>query len=110
MNTKLTVSLDGLIVVVGARYPFDEAHYPGFDSLTPEKQQLFALNHLLKHLVKATGTIATQLENTDHGGEHDIEIVRQTTAKLLVNALNLARVLEIDAEELATRIYDSLRP
>lgn len=96
--------LKKLMKDVSEKWVFNETNYPGFDRLSPHQQKLFIIRHIRDHMDKAEGVIATQTEHADHGGYMDSIAFKMATAKILINTLQLALVLEMDSEELMERI------
>ena len=104
MTTQPTPDLASLMAFIGQGFPFTQDHYPNADLRTPESALAFAVSHSSKHIAKSGGKIAAESEEWDHGGTMDEEALKVATTKMLVNALNLARVLKMSPEEIAARV------
>ena len=102
--TGPTPELSSMMEYIGTHFPFTQERYPNADLSTPEKKLAFAVRHSSAHMSKTGGRIAAQVERYDHGGTMDRENLEVETAKMLVNALNLARELGMSAETLASMV------
>ncbi|MEI7719647.1 MAG: hypothetical protein WCI89_00325 [bacterium] len=88
--------LVALMRLIGERYQFTPEHYPELVQLVGEQRTAFAVKHSALHMMKSVGAIAAQGEAADHGDLMDIGALRIAIAKMLVNTLKLAEVLEIE--------------
>lgn len=94
-------TLDELLALASAFFPYDQANYPDIDLSTPEKVKAFAIRHGLAHLAKSTGKIAAAVESADHGTPLDERELRINIAKAFMTVLNLAKNLGMTGEKLA---------
>lgn len=104
MTTQPTPDLASLMAVIGQGFPFTQEHYPQADLSTPQSTLAFAVSHSSKHMAKSCGKIAAESEEYDHSGTMDEEALKVATTKMIVNALNLARMLGMSPEEIAERV------
>lgn len=95
------VNLAELMRKIDEKYRFSGDAYPALQMNSAEKQYYFGIAHSNLHMQKAQGTIATELEEADHGGVMSLATLRTATSKQLVNVLKLASHLGLSAEELA---------
>jgi|JI9StandDraft_1071089.scaffolds.fasta_scaffold10828_4 NTP pyrophosphatase (non-canonical NTP hydrolase) len=55
------------------------------------------IRHILLHLVKSTGKVATYCEATEHGKEVDpLQVIDEVLPDLLIHALQIANYYEVD--------------
>jgi len=59
--------LHALQTFVEANWPFNNKNYPRMPKHKDERQLVFVLNHLAKHLQKEVGKLIRLLEPWDHG-------------------------------------------
>lgn len=85
---------------IASRFVFDETNYPLLQKLTPEERLQFSINHCLQHMMKQVGKIAAHLEDRDHGGAGNPEVLKEALVKEFINVLRLAELLQVSAEEL----------
>lgn len=104
MTAQPTPDLASLMTFIGNGFPFTQEHYPKADLSTRESTLAFAVSHSSKHMAKSGGKIAAESEEYDHSGAMDEEALKVATTKMLVNALNLARMLDMSPEEIAARV------
>jgi hypothetical protein len=107
MNERLSPifsDLQEVIDYIASRFVFDEASYPLLSKLTPEERVHFSVNHSFQHMAKQIGKIAAHLEDRDHGGAGNPDILKEALVKEFINILRLAELLHIDAEELLSSI------
>ena len=104
MTKAPTPDLASLMTFIGEGFPFTQEHYPHADLRNPSFTLAFAVSHSAKHMAKSTGKIAAESEEWDHGGIMNEEALKVATTKMLINALNLARMLEMTPEEIAARV------
>jgi hypothetical protein len=97
-------NLQEAIDYIAARFVFDEASYPLLHKLTPEERLQFSVNHSLQHMTKQLGRIATYLEDKDHGGTGNPDLLKQALVKQFINILRLSELLKVNAEELFSSI------
>ena len=90
------------------RYPFSGDRYPELRAASTEQLKQFARRHLLLHLTKSLGKLATQVEVVDHGGSDDIAVTEEALVKLVLNALRYAQIEEFPEERLLERIPEFL--
>src|SRR4051812_38441753 len=93
--------ISGLMAEIAQKYPFSSEKYKRLKpDARPDEILEFGVRHSLLHMTKSLGVIATVLEKTDHSGVLRDSPLREVTVKSVINALNLANVLGISAEEL----------
>lgn len=107
------MDISRLYFLVTSRYVFNDQAYPGLKSIDKgEPTRAFILNHVLSHAVKQTGKLATIAETFDHEqafAKNARTIIRESSAKLIVNAVQLAFHFGINHEELEQAINESLK-
>ena len=110
-DTKMDLGrLHDLMLKIKVSYPFTPEKYPAMKGLAfGQPITDFAVNHSCKHMAKTVGALATQCEAADHGGVMDREKLREAAAKMTINTLNLASVLEMSAEELVEAVGKELK-
>ena len=73
--------------------------------MSDEKRTLFAIRHILMHQAKALGQACEAIEPCDHGApQYDAEKLHKAARKFFGNAFRLARILNINANELVTKL------
>lgn len=99
------VDLDQMMRHIDAAYVFSAEVYPQLkkDGVNPF---LFGVGHSNLHMQKAQHTIASELEKADHGRGVSIKLLRDATAKQLVNVLKLAAHLDMSAADLARHVEE----
>ena len=110
MSEVATTGLQALMSHIGSVYAFVPEKYPDLRAITGWPGRChFAVRHTALHMAKSTALVATQAEAADHGGKIDLDALRVAAAKQVINALNLAHVLEISAEQLIETINEELK-
>ena len=108
MNLDETApSLQILMNAIEGFWSFDGSKYPALSSdSSADAVQLFARGHILSHLVKVAGNIATLVEQADHGCSLPVDNLgsRVLCARFLVDALRLACLEGVTAEDLVKYI------
>ncbi len=99
-QTPTLSNLQEAIDYIASRFVFDEASYPLLQKLTPEERLQFSINHGLQHMMKQLGRIATHLEDKDHGGAGNEDLLKQALVKEFINILRLSELLHVNAKEL----------
>lgn len=97
--------LQDLMQEIVEGWKFDEESYVGFGNLSESQQKNFIRKHVLLHLMKSQGKIATILEKADHDGGFE-EFDDAFTAKLLMNVLRLAEVEGLNAYDLVNKVKE----
>ncbi len=97
-------NLQEAIDYIAAQFVFDEASYPILQKLTSEERLQFSVNHSLQHMMKQIGKIATHLEDKDHGGVGNNDMLKQALIKEFINILRLSELLNVNAKELLESI------
>jgi hypothetical protein len=108
--SRTATDLASLMRLIEEAFPFTPDHYPNGDLSTSEKMLAFAVEHSHKHLSKSLGRIGAESEEYDHGGVMDEDKLKTAATKMVVSALNLARMLGMSAEDVALKIPEVLRP
>ena len=93
-------NLQQTIDYITSRFVFDEASYPLLQKLSVEERLQFSINHSLLHMTKQLGKIATHLEDSDHGGQGNPELLKEALIKQFINVLRLSELIGVSAEEL----------
>lgn len=84
MSDQVSLSnLQDAMDYIAAHFVFDEASYPLLQKLTSEERLQFSINHSLQHMMKQLGRIATHLEDKDHGGAGNPELLGLHANELL---------------------------
>lgn len=94
------MDLKTLMKLVEEHWQFTNEEYPGYGALTPPRQQLFRLRHILLHQTKAVGYLAQVCEPVEHGQELNTEPLPQIARKFFHNALQLALAIGMTPEDL----------
>lgn len=95
---------DTLIEFVTKHNIFNEKKYPELAGATQEEIFRFAVKHSALHFSKVAGKVAAVSESVDHGGVTDVEELKKSISKTVVNALRLAEVIGMTGEEIIQRI------
>lgn len=85
---------------VAELWPFSYENYPQLHSTLPA-----AIAHVLLHVSKDAGRLATGVEPADHGKSVDYALIRRSTRNMLVNALRLCSLLEVQPSDLLADYY-----
>ena len=109
-RSEVSLDIESLMNEVRKGFPFIPEKYSQLSHCRTEGEILqFCIDHILKHVVKQTGKIATEMEAFDHGRPTvNVAELEKAAAKLLVNALNLANVLRIDPKRLVAMAVSEL--
>lgn len=108
-SVSQVLALESLIKEIGKVYSFTPDKYPRLSKFTTDTElNQFCIDHILKHLQKNVGAIATQSEKFDHSGKLRAEELDSAAIKLLINALSLLGVLRISSTEILARIQQEL--
>lgn len=99
-------NIDELIHYIAQHFPFDEDHYPELKGATEQQRLNFAIRHLTVHFAKVTGKIATVAEGTDHGSSPNLEELRLSIPKALINTLRLAELVGMTESDIIKAIED----
>ena len=106
--TKLELmdqELDKLIRFIGKNFAIDDKKYPDLkDQYDVQAVFKFALRHVVLHMAKATGMVATASERFDHGKEFDVEVIKDEATSNIINGLKLAELFKISGAELIERM------
>lgn len=94
---------------VGSRFVFDVTSYPVLQKLNAEERTRFSIQHNLLHMNKQLGRIATHLEDVDHGGSGNPELLKEAVVKELVNVLCLAKTLGLTVTDLLAAIPKQMK-
>lgn len=101
LTTKTPENILQALRYILSKYEFTTENYPKLKkSITPKDKKIFAINHSLMHMNKATGKIAGELEKNDHGGDIDFSALQEATVKMFINVLVLANEIGIDGKRL----------
>ena len=101
---KMKRDLDKLIEFVGRHFVFDEQIYPELKGANEEKRLAFAVRHSALHFSKTAGKVAAVSEDVDHGGELDIETVKENIPKAIISTLKLAEIVGMKGDEIVNAI------
>lgn len=101
--------LQEAIDFIASKFVFDAASYPLIVKLTPEEKLQFSVNHSLQHMTKQIGKIAAHLEDKDHGGDGNDEVLREALVKSFTNVLRLAELLNMNATDLLSLVPKHMR-
>ena len=100
-------TLEAILQLVQQYWRFDEVSHPGYGVLTEQGKKRYERDHVLKHLVKQCGALATYAEATDHNNAPNLNHERtmiDVVAKLIVSALRLAQIEDVRGEQIQERI------
>lgn len=102
-----------LYEIVSSKYVFHRDTYPALKDINAGEpsHRAFALNHALLHTMKQVGKLATIAEAFDHTNAFDDNakaMIREASAKLIVNAIQFAAHFDIDPTNLEAAIKESL--
>lgn len=107
------MDLQELMDKIVERWKFDKETYPALKTIVQGSipWQLFAVDHILHHQAKSCGVLSGVIESSQHGRGHGLyeqntnpmeyRIQMRTAAvKMVKNALRLAEVLGLNAENI----------
>lgn len=98
-----------LFAHVAGMWQFTEEQYPVLTVLKDSGHaQSFKATHVHLHAAKSLGRVAGVIEYFDHRNawpELSTDIIREASAKLIVNAVQLAAQFGISPEELEAEIF-----
>lgn len=92
--------LKDLIVRVREAWKWDARRYPKLDLTDPTA----ARRHVMDHLMKALGSMAGHHERYAHGHPFGSEEHRDTSVKLLLNALQMLALENMTEDEICRRL------
>ena len=108
----MTTDLGELMALVAEKYPFTPETYSALWQLNEKCALVFAVTHVHLHMGKAMGVIAGVLEATDHNNDSfamGIDPLRTAAAKLFANALQLATLTGLSAQELGELVLKVMK-
>ena len=95
------MDLKRLTEIVVRSWSFNEDTYPDLAGATPSERTLFAMRHILLHVQKDVGKLASVCEAADHRNkEINVYEVPLIVRNFLMNTLRLAEVAKVTPEEL----------
>lgn len=97
--------LRDLIASIRASWRWTADRYPKLDLTNPTA----ARGHVLLHVMKAAGDMATHHERYAHGQPFVSEWHRDTSVKLLVNALQMLALENMTEEEICSAVDKLLK-
>lgn len=100
-------TLSEFMELVEKFWRFDEVSYPGYETLPASGKKRYERDHVLKHLAKQCGVLASYAEATDHSNAVNLDHERtmsDVAAKLIINALRLAQIEGVRADQIQERI------
>ncbi len=86
------------------KYVFSEENYRDMRGMHAGQRIIFVIKHNLLHMVKATGSIATQCEASDHGEAANVDMLLAANVKMLINVLKLAEEMGLTAQQLLDEV------
>jgi hypothetical protein len=94
--------MNDLVAQVAESWLFDTQTYPGsrLDELSEQERYTFAIRHVLLHMQKSAGYVATAIERAEHGENLDMSLVGEAARKSFRNALRLAALIGLTEAEL----------
>src|SRR5262249_34364791 len=107
-NKSMQNNLDSLIQRAAEKFDFNAEKYPELTGASEAETERFAIRHASMHFAKTAGKIISHSEDVDHGGEGDLETLKNDVAKSLLNTLRLAGLLHMTEKELIEKIENRL--
>lgn len=98
-----------LIKFIAENFRFDEESYPELKGASEGQRLNFAIRHSALHFAKTAGKISAVSEDVDHGGKLDIEELKKTIPKALINTLRLAELVGMSETDLIKAIEEKHR-
>ena len=99
------MQLAELLALVESSWRIDENEYVGIPPLTdPRARQLYAANRIVLQLVRVSGRMAGTMGRADHGYRVNLDILKVSARKMLINALRLAAALGMTPLEIEREI------
>ena len=103
--------------MITGKWPFDSKNYPALGKLDggfdPDEQVArFAINHIVKHQLKAMGKLAEVMEPFDHGHRQNFVVrdrLDEAVVKSFINAVRLASMTGFSAQKLMEACAEILR-
>lgn len=102
-------TLDELIALINKGYVFNESVYPLMGKLSESERLLFSLQHALVHVTKTNGKLSTHIENADHGGVLQTQIMKEEAIKQVINALVTTSLLGVSATEILSYVQERFK-
>ena len=102
--------IQSTIDIIAKQYFFDEQAYPLLRGADQSSIYTFALRHLLLHMQKSLGKIATALEAEDHGQDMNVQLLTEGLAKMHLNTLRMAELLSVKGETLNQMAINYTKP
>jgi hypothetical protein len=96
--------LDALIAYLEKHFVFDETHYPELKGADEQYRFDYGVRHLALHIMKFGGKIGAVSEDKDHGGDGDVEKLKESVPRLLITTLRLAGLLKMSEADLIDAI------
>lgn len=104
---KNKAQLEELMEYISVQWKFTPKNYPILEKLSKIEREDFALGHIVKHMQKSLGKIASYSEAIDHNDEPSAgDFPKGATVKMIVNALRLATILGISADDIIETIRE----
>ncbi len=96
-----------LFTIIEKSWDFNSIAYPIKNrEMTYNGENNFAINHILLHINKISGDIATEVEHSDHQVTFHTKPLAKIPALLIINAIKLAQIIGISAEQIEQQILD----
>ena len=102
------IDVDSLMEAIVQQWPLDEEHYPVIKGMGETDRSLYLIGHILIHMVKTTGEIATLLESAQHAKSISVSELQELAAKSVRNGVRVAAFLGLTATELCSMIEIAL--
>ncbi len=97
-------SLKDLSKIVNSTWSLAKKHYDQPIGNTQEQRTNFGVRHVNLHLNKITGQLASVIEECEHSGEFDRAVLVETPRQLIINALKLAKILNVPTDYIVSEI------
>lgn len=99
------MNLQEIVKLIDKIWQFDDSNYPTrLKNASAEEVQVFAFDHIHKHLSKNVGALANIVEVVDHGLPLDTTDILRITRNLFVGSLQLTSVACVTAEALCNEV------
>ncbi len=98
------MNLDDLQKLSVDSWNFQQSSYDQPIGETEDQQINFAVRHILEHLVKSSGRLATVVESAEHSGNFNPEHIMGDPWKIILAGLRLGEVLGISGAEIEEQL------
>jgi hypothetical protein len=103
-ETALPRLLDQLRGMVDEATPLNPESYPALVELTGQNAEAFKIGHSLRHLSSSVGDMQELIENAEHGGKIDYDVMIKKISSATFSLLKLMSVTKASPTVVIQRV------